>query len=73
MSFENSRTAGKKGTRSAEIVTLQLLTLSLFKNSIIDKLTALGWGEEIEKIPHIDDIGNHRLVKQAQKLTERSK
>jgi hypothetical protein len=39
---------------------------------IIERLEALGWKSEIEQIPMIDDLGNHRLVKQPTRLTERS-
>ena len=40
--------------------------------SIIDKLTNLGWGEEIPKIRY-SSFENHKLVKVPQLLTERSK
>jgi hypothetical protein len=43
------------------------------RKSIIDRLTSLGWGEEIDKIPLYDSLGHHRLVKTPQLLTERSK
>jgi hypothetical protein len=41
--------------------------------SIIEKLVALGWGDEIDKIPACDALTNHKLVKAPQLLTERSK
>lgn len=39
---------------------------------IIEKLTELGWGPEIEQIPYRDDLSHHRLVKQPTRLTHRS-
>jgi hypothetical protein len=39
---------------------------------IIEKLENLGWGSEIQQIPHDNDLGGHRLVKQPTRLTERS-
>ena len=41
--------------------------------SIVDKLVALGWGEEIDKIPRRLALTNHKLVKVPQLLTDRSK
>lgn len=41
------------------------------KQAIIEELTKLGWGPEIEQIPPYDDLGNHRLVKQPTRLTSR--
>ena len=41
--------------------------------SIIDKLVALGWGDEIDKIPEDDALANHKLVKVPQLLTDRSR
>ncbi|KAH7886299.1 hypothetical protein F5I97DRAFT_2027864 [Phlebopus sp. FC_14] len=41
------------------------------KQAIVEKLTELGWGPEIEQIPHRDDLSNHRLVKQPNRLTPR--
>ena len=40
---------------------------------IIEKLTELGWGSEIERIPYRDDLSHHRLVKQPTRLTPRSR
>jgi len=40
--------------------------------SIIEELTKLGWGPEIEKIPGVDDLSHHKLVKQPTRLTPRS-
>lgn len=40
---------------------------------IIEKLTELGWGPEIEQIPYRDDLSHHRLVKQPTRLTPRSR
>jgi hypothetical protein len=44
----------------------------MFFSRIVDKLTALGWGDEIEMIPRYDSLANHRLVKAPQVVTERS-
>ncbi|EGO18980.1 hypothetical protein SERLADRAFT_480105, partial [Serpula lacrymans var. lacrymans S7.9] len=41
------------------------------KRAIIDKLTELGWGEEIAQIPYRDDLSHHKLVKQPTRLTTR--
>ncbi|KAG8219345.1 hypothetical protein J3R82DRAFT_228 [Butyriboletus roseoflavus] len=41
------------------------------KEAIIEKLTELGWGFEIEQIPYRDDLSHHRLVKQPTRLTSR--
>jgi hypothetical protein len=41
--------------------------------SIVEKLTELGWGPEIEQIPYRDDLSHHRLVKQPTRLTTRSR
>ncbi|KAH7924491.1 hypothetical protein BV22DRAFT_1035091 [Leucogyrophana mollusca] len=41
------------------------------KEAIIEKLTTLGWGYEIEQIPYRDDLSHHKLVKQPTRLTER--
>ncbi|KAG9313900.1 hypothetical protein JVU11DRAFT_4672 [Chiua virens] len=41
------------------------------KEAIIEKLTHLGWGHEIEQIPYRDDLSHHRLVKQPTRLTPR--
>jgi hypothetical protein len=39
----------------------------------VDKLTALGWGEEIDKIPEGGrDLTYHKLVKVPQLLTDQS-
>jgi hypothetical protein len=62
--------AGKKRMNSTAMVTFAELTIS--KHSIIERLTALGWGDEIDKIPG-DDLESHRLVRAPQQLTERSK
>jgi hypothetical protein len=43
------------------------------KESIIERLTELGWGTEIEQIPYRDDLSHHRLVKQPTRLTPRSR
>ncbi|KAF9445286.1 hypothetical protein P691DRAFT_710588 [Macrolepiota fuliginosa MF-IS2] len=40
-------------------------------DSIIHKLTELGWGEELKQIRAQDFLSNHRLVKQPHKLTDR--
>jgi len=39
--------------------------------SIVDKLTALDWGDEIDKIPAWDALTTHKLVKVPQLLTDR--
>ncbi|KAF8131584.1 hypothetical protein EV363DRAFT_1431558 [Boletus edulis] len=41
------------------------------KEAIIEKLTELGWGPEIEQIPDRDDLSHHKLVKQPTRLTPR--
>ncbi|KAF9235124.1 hypothetical protein BU15DRAFT_65102 [Melanogaster broomeanus] len=41
------------------------------KEAIIEKLTELGWGPEIEQIPYRDDLSHQRLVKQPTRLTPR--
>jgi hypothetical protein len=41
--------------------------------SIVDKLVALGWGDEIHKIPGYKALTTPKLVKVPQLLTERSK
>ncbi|KAL4070439.1 hypothetical protein J3A83DRAFT_4243270 [Scleroderma citrinum] len=41
------------------------------KQAIIEELTKLGWGDEIEKIPSDDDLGHQKLVKQPTRLTPR--
>ncbi|EIW87229.1 hypothetical protein CONPUDRAFT_79375 [Coniophora puteana RWD-64-598 SS2] len=41
------------------------------KRAIIDKLTELGWGEEIESIPPTDDMSRLKAVKQPTRLTPR--
>ncbi|KIL00812.1 hypothetical protein PAXRUDRAFT_821269 [Paxillus rubicundulus Ve08.2h10] len=41
------------------------------KEAIVEKLTELGWGPEIEQIPYRDDLSHHRLVKQPTRLTTR--
>jgi hypothetical protein len=41
------------------------------KEAIIEKLTELGWGPEIEQIQDRDDLSHHRLVKQPIRLTPR--
>ncbi|KIJ66489.1 hypothetical protein HYDPIDRAFT_129407 [Hydnomerulius pinastri MD-312] len=41
------------------------------KEAIVEKLTELGWGPEIEQIPYRDDLSHHKLVKQPTRLTPR--
>jgi len=48
------------------------MTFSLTIPRIIERLTDLGWGNEIEHIPYSDDLSHHRLVKQPTRLTPRS-
>lgn len=50
---------------------LRIRTYKYFLCRIIDRLTDLGWGEEIKKIPRHDDLANHRLVKRPHLLTDR--
>ncbi|KAI6163681.1 hypothetical protein EDD17DRAFT_429687 [Pisolithus thermaeus] len=60
--------ARKQATaRSTELEEIR----SARKQAIIDELTKLGWGPEIEQIPSDDDLGSHRLVKQPTRLTPR--
>ncbi|KAI6136164.1 hypothetical protein F5141DRAFT_1059395 [Pisolithus sp. B1] len=53
--------------RSTELEELR----SARRQAIIDELTKLGWGPEIEQILPSDDLGSHRLVKQPTRLTPR--
>lgn len=53
--------------RSSELEQLR----SARKQAIIEELTKLGWGPEIEQIYPSDDLGSHRLVKQPTRLTPR--
>ncbi|KAG6335460.1 hypothetical protein ID866_3634 [Astraeus odoratus] len=39
--------------------------------TVVEELTKLGWGPEIEKIPPRDDLSLHKLVKQPTRLTPR--
>ncbi|KAG0703640.1 hypothetical protein DFH29DRAFT_915440 [Suillus ampliporus] len=41
------------------------------KAAIIERLTEIGWGDEIEHIPYTDDLSHHKLVKQPTRLTDR--
>ncbi|OJA11870.1 hypothetical protein AZE42_03262 [Rhizopogon vesiculosus] len=41
------------------------------KAAIIEKLTELGWGDEIQQITYSDDLSHHRLVRQPTRLTGR--
>lgn len=41
------------------------------KSAIIERLTEIGWGAEIEHIPYTDDLSHHKLVKQPTRLTDR--
>ncbi|KAG2122589.1 hypothetical protein DEU56DRAFT_831761 [Suillus clintonianus] len=41
------------------------------KTAIIERLTEIGWGDEIEHIPYTDDLSHHKLVKQPTRLTDR--
>ena len=47
--------------------------LIILPPSIVEKLVALGWGDEINQIPDYDALTTHKLVKIPQLLTERSK
>jgi hypothetical protein len=42
-------------------------------SSIVDKLVALGWGDENNKIPKSYALTTHKLVNVPQLLTKRSK
>ncbi|KAG6849552.1 hypothetical protein H0H93_007500 [Arthromyces matolae] len=53
--------------RSTELQQLKDMRLA----AIIDKLTQLGYAEEIASIRYPDSLENHPLVKKPQKLTER--
>jgi hypothetical protein len=45
----------------------------ILSSSIVEKLVALKWGDEINKISDYDALTTHKLVKTPQLLTERSK
>jgi hypothetical protein len=52
--------------------TRTLAALPNMRFSIIEKLTELGWGDEIDMLLDEDDLGGHKLVRQPTLLTERS-
>lgn len=68
----NSTTFGAK-ERKRESPEQLFEEQAKWPHSIIEKLTELGWGSEIEQIPYRDDLSHHRLVKQPTRLTPRSR
>ncbi|KAF7302739.1 F-box domain-containing protein [Mycena chlorophos] len=59
---------GRSEARSTELAELKEERY----NAVVAKLTALGWGDEIESLRSVDDLRQHKLVRSPNQLTERS-
>ncbi len=62
-----------QGLISKLSLLVQITSLILLLNSVVERLTALGWGKEIEEMADESVLRRHKLVWQIKPLTDRSR